>query len=271
MTQPYATLNNGVRMPLLGLGAWDMYGSEAEKATLDALETGYRLIDTASMYRNEKEVGNAVRQSGIPRDELFITTKVNNPDQGYDATLRAFERSLEELNTGHIDLYLIHWPIRNQRADTWKALEHLYTSGQVRAIGVANYLVPFLQELEGMASVVPAVDQVEFSPWLYLDDLLQHCGRKGIVLQSYSPLTRGIKLTEPKVQELSARYGKTPAQIVLRWNIQLGVSTIPKSSNLARLKENFDIFDFELSAEDMQLLCSWNEGFRVVEDPMNFW
>ena len=173
--QPYTTLDNGIRMPLFGLGAWDMYGKEAEQATLDALEIGYRLIDTATLYNNEKEIGNAVRASGISRKEIFVTTKVPDSKHGFDATLRAFEASLKTLNIDYIDLYLIHWPVRGKRKETWKALEHLYNSRQVRAIGVANYLMPFLKELETYSTVRPAVNQLEFSPWLYLKNELQYC------------------------------------------------------------------------------------------------
>jgi diketogulonate reductase-like aldo/keto reductase len=165
--QLYTNLNNGCQMPLLGLGVYDMYNREAEQAVLWAFETGYRLIDTAEMYKNETEIGNAVRESGIDRTEIFITTKVNNGDQGFDKTLRAFDESLKKLNIDYIDLYLVHWPIKATRKDTWLALEKLYTEGRVKAIGVANYLIPFLSELESYSSIVPAVNQVEFSPYLY--------------------------------------------------------------------------------------------------------
>lgn len=266
--QPYTTLNNGMQMPLLGLGAWDMYGKEAEEATLNALEIGYRLIDTATLYNNEKEIGNAVRKSGIPRSEIFVTTKVPNGRQGYDATLRAFDASMEVVNIDYIDLYLVHWPIKGKRKDTWKALEHLYNTKQVKAIGVANYLMSFLNELKTYSTVVPAVDQMEFTPWLYLKEELQYCKQHNIQLQSYSPLTRGKKFNDERLQQICNKYNKTPAQIILRWNIEHGVSAIPKSSNKKRLQENFDIFDFSLSKEDIGLMDSFNENFRVVDDPM---
>jgi diketogulonate reductase-like aldo/keto reductase len=262
-------LNNNTEMPLLGLGVYDMHDDEAVRAVEYALRTGYRLIDTASMYGNEKQVGEAVRNSSIRREEIFVTTKVNNTDHGYDSTLRAFDVSMKKLDIGHIDLYLVHWPIRYKRKETWKALEYLYEQKMVRVIGVANYMIPFLEELETYANVVPAVNQVEFSPWLYLDDLLETCRNKDIVLQSYTPLVRGKKFDDPRLQQLCAKYGKTPAQIILRWNLQLGVSTIPKSSNPKRIEENFDIFDFEISPEDMNILCSMDEGYRVVDDPMS--
>jgi diketogulonate reductase-like aldo/keto reductase len=265
-----AKLNNGIVMPLLGLGVYDMHEDEAVKAVEYALHTGYRLIDTASMYDNEKQVGEAVRRSGVSRTEIFVTTKVRNTDHGYDSTLRAFDTSMKKLAIGHIDLYLVHWPIRHKRKETWKALEYLYEQKMVRAIGVANYLIPFLHELETYANIVPAVNQVEFSPWLYLEDLLETCRNKGIVLQSYTPLVRGKKFDDPRIQQLCAKYGKTPAQIILRWNLQLGVSTIPKSSNPKRIEENFNVFDFEIAPEDMNILGGMNEGYRVVDDPMSF-
>ena len=268
-TQPYATLNNGIKMPLLGLGAWDMYGKDAEQATLDALQIGYRLVDTAAMYGNEKEIGNAVRKSGINRSEIFVSTKVANTSQGYDSTLKAFDASVKKLDIDYIDLYLIHWPVKNKRKETWKALEKLFIDKRVRAIGVANYLLPFLKELETYSTIVPAVNQIEFSPWLYLKDVLQYCNQYNIQLQSYSPLTRGKKFNDPRLLKLCKKYDKTPAQIILRWNIEHNISTIPKSSNPKRLKENFGIFDFSLSKEDVQLMDDFNENFRVVEDPMD--
>jgi methylglyoxal/glyoxal reductase len=265
------TLNNGISMPLLGLGVYDMYHAEAEEAVLTALETGYRLIDTASMYNNEREIGNAVLKSGLSRKDLFITTKVNNADQGYDSTLKAFDASCKKLQMDYVDLYLVHWPIKGKRKDTWKALETLYNNKQVRAIGVANYLLPFLKELETYANIVPAVNQVEFSPYLFLEDLLLYCRQHSIQLQSYTPLVRGKKMDDPKLLQLAAKYNKTPAQIILRWNIELNVSAIPKSATASRIKENFGIFDFEISKEDMAFMKTFNEDLRVVDDPMTMW
>jgi methylglyoxal/glyoxal reductase len=268
-TQAYTTLNNGIQMPLLGLGAWDMYGNEAEQAVLDALEIGYRLLDTATAYNNEKEIGDAVRKSGISRSELFVTTKVPNTQQGYDSTLKAFDASMKILNIQYIDLYLVHWPIKDKRKDTWKALEKLFIDKGVRAIGVANYLMPFLIELETYATIIPTVNQVELSPWLYLKDEFQYCKEHNIQLQSYSPLTRGKKLNDERLLKICRKYNKTPAQTILRWNTEHGISTIPKSSSKKRLQENFDIFDFSLSKEDVELMDTFNENFRVVEDPMH--
>ena len=267
-SQATVTLNNGVEMPLLGLGVYDMYNDEAEQAVEWALETGYRLIDTASMYKNELQIGNAIRNSTVAREEIFLTTKVNDKDQGYDATLRAFDQSLKLLQTDYVDLYLIHWPIAATRKETWKALEKIYESGIARAIGVANYLEPFLDELQTYSEIVPAVNQVEFSPFLYLENLKLKCEKLGITLQSYTPLVRGLKMNDERLLKLANKYEQTPAQIILRWNIQHGVSTIPKSSNLLRLKENFDVFDFVISDADMITIKAFNENFRVVDDPM---
>ena len=268
MSQLYTELNNGITMPLLGLGVYDMYNREAEEAVTNALEIGYRLIDTAAMYKNEMEIGNAIRASIIPRKEIFLTTKVADGDQGYDNTLRAFDESSRKLNCNYVDLYLVHWPIKKTRKDTWKALEKLYAEKRVRAIGVANYLIPFLDELESYSEITPAVDQVEFSPYLFLEDLLNECKRKHIQLQAYTPLVRGQRFTDSKLIALARQYEKTPAQIMLRWMLQLGVSTIPKSSNVTRLKENFDVFDFHISDSDIKKINAFNENLRVVDDPM---
>jgi methylglyoxal/glyoxal reductase len=266
--QLYSTLNNGVSMPLLGLGVYDVYGLAAERAVMHALQTGYRLIDTASFYQNEKEVGAAIRNSNVKREEIFVTTKIWHTDQGYDSALRAYDVSIKKMGLDYVDLYLIHWPIKTKRKDTWRALEKLYEEKRVRAIGVSNYLVPFLKELEMYANVVPAVNQVEFSPWLFLKEELSWCKTNGIQLQSYTPLVRGLKFKEAIIQRLSQKHQKTPAQILLRWNLQLGVSTIPKSANPARIDENFNVFDFVLDDVDMRALGKLNENFRVVEDPM---
>jgi diketogulonate reductase-like aldo/keto reductase len=266
--QPYATLSNGIKMPLLGLGVYDMYNKEAEQAVLDALEIGYRLIDTAALYNNETEIGNAIIHSSLPRNQVFVTTKVGDHDQGYDTTLRAFDISLQKLQMDYVDLYLVHWPIKGKRKDTWKALEKLYADKRVRAIGVANYLVPFLEELNTYASTAPVLNQVEFTPWLFQKDLLDYCATKKIQLQSYSPITRGQKLDDPRLLKLCNKYGKSPAQIVLRWNIEHGISTIPKSSSKKRLQENFGVLQFTLSDEDVTLMDSFDEQFRICNNPM---
>jgi len=270
MSKPqfYATLTNDVEMPLLGLGTWDMNGKEAEEATTNALEIGYRLIDTASMYGNEKEIGDAVRKSSLPRNEIFVTTKVNNADQGFDSTLHAFDNSLRKLNIDYIDLYLVHWPIKNKRKQTWQALEKLYSEKKIKTIGVANYLIPFLDELSTYSSITPMVNQVEFSPWLFQKNLFEYCAKRKIQLQSYSPLARGKKFNDTRLQKVARKYDKSPAQIILRWNIEHGISAIPKSSGKKRLKENFDALNFELSKEDVALIDRFDENFRVCDDPM---
>ncbi|MEY4335122.1 MAG: hypothetical protein RLZZ45_41 [Bacteroidota bacterium] len=266
--QAYVQLNNGIEMPLLGLGVYDMHAAEAVQAVRFALETGYRLIDTAAMYGNEKQIGEGIRQSGIPREEIFVTTKVNNTDQGYDQTLRAFEVSLHALGLDSVDLYLIHWPIKDKRASTWKAIEKLYADGRVRAIGTGNYLLPFLEEMGSYASIVPAVNQIEFSPYLFLKNEWEYCREHKICLQAYTPLLRGQKFNDPRIQALAGKYNKTPAQIILRWAVQQGISTIPKSSHPERIKENFGIFDFVLLEEDILAMNDFHEGFRIVDDPM---
>ena len=266
--QIYTELNNGIQMPLLGLGVYDMYNQEAIKTLSTALKIGYRLIDTAVMYENEVEIGKGIRQSGVDRKEIFLTTKVDNASQGYGKTLKAFEQSMKRLDCEYIDLYLIHWPIKATRKDTWKALEHLYNTKQVRAIGVANYLLPFLDELDTYKTIVPSVNQIEFSPYLFQKSLWERCKKEGIQLQAYTPLVRGQRFNDERLIALSEKYYKTPAQIILRWAIQHNISTIPKSSSPIRLQENFQIFDFEISEEDMKKIDGFNENLRIVEDPM---
>jgi diketogulonate reductase-like aldo/keto reductase len=271
MKQLYSKLNNGVVMPMLGLGVYDMYNKVAEHAIESAIEIGYRLFDTAAMYRNETELGNAIRNSGIPRQDVFLTTKVNNPDHGYDETLKAFETSAQKIDCQYIDLYLIHWGIRFKRKNTWLALERLYREGRVRAIGVCNYSEPFLTEMQDYAGITPVVNQVEFTPYLYLKNLHEMCQSKEILLQAWSPLVRGQRMNDPKLLQIAQKYGKSPAQILIRWGLDLGISTIPKSATVHRLKENFDVFDFQLAAKDVVWMCGWNENLRVFgEDPMSF-
>ena len=266
--QLFTTLNNGHEMPLLGLGAYDMHGDEAVNATRDAIEVGYRLIDTAEMYGNEKEIGRGISESTVPRKELFVTTKVNNTSQGYDNTLLAFEKSLASLKMDYVDLYLIHWPIKGKRKETWKAIEKIYKEGRAKSIGTGNYLLPFLKELEEYSSIVPAVNQIEFSPYLYMKKELDYCQSKSIQLQAYTPLIRGKKFDDPKLVTLANKYGKTPAQIILRWSVQQNISAIPKSANKNRLQENFDIFNFEIEEADIQFMNQFDEQYRIIEDPM---
>ncbi len=263
-------LNNGINMPLLGLGVYDMYKEAAEQAVEDALTIGYRLIDTASMYENEIEIGNGIKRSGINREEIFLTTKLNNTDHGYDQALKAFDDSLKKLGQDYVDLYLIHWPIKEGRAASWKALEKLYADKRVKAIGVANYNIALLEELKSTANIVPAVNQIECSPWLFQEDLLNYCKAAGIQVQSYSPITRGLKFSDERLVVLCNKYNRTPAQIVLNWHLQHGISTIPKSSKKERLLENFEATNFALSNEDVKIMNSFNENFRICDDPQTY-
>ncbi|MBW5445976.1 aldo/keto reductase [Cohnella sp. CFH 77786] len=265
-----AELLNGVEMPRLGLGVWrTQEGEEVEKAVSEALKAGYLGVDTASMYGNEAGVGRAVRASGIPRGNLFITTKVWNNQQGYDNTLRAFEESAKQLDLGYVDLYLVHWPVKGKYKDTYRAMEELYDQGKVRAIGVSNFHIHHLEDLMGSCRIKPMVNQVELHPMLTQKKLQMFCRKEGIQIESWRPLMRG-NLDLPLLQELAAQYGKTPAQIVIRWHLQQGVVTIPKSVRESRIRENADVFDFELAPEDMNRIDSLNEDRRFGADPDNF-
>jgi diketogulonate reductase-like aldo/keto reductase len=267
--QLYTRLSTGQFMPLLGLGTYNMFGDTAINAVKTALETGYRLIDGAQMYTNEKEVGEGIRRSGIPRTSIFITTKIDNVNQGYEATLRSYEQSLKDLGVDKVDLLLIHWPIKGKRQETWKALEKLYADGAVGAIGTGNYLLPFLHELNNYSSITPTVNQIEFSPFLNLQEERAYCQQHHICLQCYTPLVRGQKHDHPQLVHVANKYEKTPAQIILRWAVQQDISTIPKSENPNRIKENFDIFNFELAEMDVQILNNLNENFRIVDNPID--
>lgn len=261
-------LNNGVEIPALGYGTYKVErGREAFEGTLWALEAGYRHIDTASMYGNESDIGDAVRQSGIPREEIFITTKVWNSDQGFDRTLKAFDASLSRLKSGYIDLFLIHWPVEILRNETYRALESIYAEGRVRAIGVSNFTITHLEELTSKFDTIPAVNQVEFSPYLYQKDLLNYCNSKGILVEAYSPLIRGRKMNDPRLRKIGDKYGKDPAQILIKWGLQHKLVSLPKSSRKDRILSNADVFDFEISPDDMELLDSFNENFRIAWDP----
>ncbi|TLS49692.1 aldo/keto reductase [Paenibacillus antri] len=265
------TLNNGVKMPWLGLGVWRVEeGSQVEQSVAAAIANGYRSIDTAAVYGNEAGVGKAVRESGVKREELFITTKVWNADQGFDSTLRAHEASLEKLGLDYVDLYLVHWPVKGKYRETWKALVKLYEEKRVRAIGVSNHHIHHLDDIINDTGVVPAVNQVEYHPLLSQVELLSYCKSKGIQMEAWSPLMQGNNLDHPTLKELATKHGKSTAQIVLRWDLQHGVVTIPKSTKEARIKENADVFDFELSAEDMGKIDAMNENRRFGADPDNF-
>ena len=267
----FTLLNNGLKMPWLGFGVFQVNdGQEVERAVRNALGIGYRSIDTAAVYGNERGVGKAIRESDIPREDIFLTTKVWNDDQREKRTLAAFEESLERLETDYVDLYLVHWPVKGCYQETWGAMEEIYQSGRVKAIGVSNFMVHHLENILGDCQVVPSVNQVEFHPFLVQPDLLSFCQSHQIQVEAWSPLMQGQVVTEQAVQKLAEKYHKTPAQIALRWNLQHEVVTIPKSVHANRIAENAQIFDFELSEADMKVLDALDEGKRVGPDPYNF-
>lgn len=261
-------LNNGVEIPRFGLGVFRApRGEETRQAVSDALALGYRHIDTARIYGNERDVGTAVRDSGLPRQEIFVTTKLWNDDQGYESTLRACERSLKELGLEYVDLYLVHWPVSGKRLDSWRAMEKLLADGKCRSIGVSNFTERHLEELLRHAKVVPAVNQVELSPFLYQEELIRYCEGKGIAVEAYSPLTKGQRLGDPTLVEVARRHSRTPAQVLIRWCLQHGLIVIPKSTRKERIHENADVFGFELSAEEMRTLDGLDEELRTSWDP----
>jgi methylglyoxal/glyoxal reductase len=261
-------LNNGVEMPWFGLGVFlSKDGEEVENAVKVALQNGYRHIDTAAIYKNERGVGNAVKASGIPREEIFLTSKVWNTDQGYKTTMEAFEKSLEKLQTSYLDLYLVHWPKGQRSVETWKALEEIYKKGRVRAIGISNFLLHHLDAFLPECKIIPAVNQYEFHPELLQPELLEYCKKRGIQPEAWSPIMKGRVNDIPVMQALAAKYGKTPVQIVLRWDIQKGVVTIPKSVTPERIISNADIFDFELSDEDIAKIDRLDKNGRIGGHP----
>lgn len=266
-----ATLNNGTGIPWLGLGVYGLDdGSEVRQAVLGAFGLGYRSIDTASIYQNERGVGRAIRESGLPREEIFLTTKVWNDDQRNERTLAAFEDSLERLQAEYVDLYLVHWPVEGCYKQTWRDMERICRSGRAKAIGVSNFTERHLEDLLSDSEIAPTVNQVEFHPRLVQPSLLEYCRRHDILVEAWSPLMQGNVVKEPAVIEMAEKHSRTPAQIVLRWDLQHGVATIPKSGNPERLAENARIFDFELSQDDMRRLDALDEGKRVGSDPDAF-
>lgn len=263
-------MNNGVQIPRLGLGMYrSPKGQKSVSSVLYALEFGYRHVDTAALYNNEREVGDAVKESGVPRDQIFITTKLWNDDHGYDKALRAFDKSMKELNLDFIDLYLIHWPVPDKRKDSWKALQKIYQDGRCRSIGVSNYLIRHLDELLSETDASPVVNQVEFSPFLYQKELLEYCRSRNILLEAYSPLTKGKRLNDKNVRKIANKYGKTSAQILIRWGLQHDIVVLAKSNRVERIEENGSVFDFEIDAEDMRFLDSLDENYRTSWDPTN--
>ncbi|UKY53704.1 aldo/keto reductase [Streptomyces inhibens] len=270
---PSLTLNNGIAMPQLGFGVWQIEDDQAFTVVGQALEAGYRSIDTAAVYGNEAGTGRALAASGIARDELFVTTKLWNSEQGYDSTLRAFDASLTKLGLDHVDLYLIHWPLpsRDLSVDTYKAFEKIYADGRARAIGVSNFLPAHLERLLGETSVVPAVNQIELHPQFQQAESRAFHARHHIVTEAWSPLGQGKGLLEdPTIARLAAKHGKTPAQVVLRWHLQIGNVVIPKSVTPSRIAENIDVFDFELDDADLAALAGLDSGNRLGPDPATF-
>ncbi len=264
-------LHNGVKMPYLGLGVYLADNdTEVINAIHWALDAGYRHIDTASIYKNEEGVGKAVNTASIPREDIFVVSKVWNSDQGYDTTLKAFEETLDRLQLDYLDLYLIHWPVKGRYKDTWRALEKLYKEKRVRAIGVSNFMQHHLEDLMSQSEIVPMVNQMELHPQLVQQDLINFCNEKQIQYEAWSPMMQGKIFSLSILDQLAKKYNKTVAQIVLRWNLQKGVVTIPKSVKKERIIANGDLFDFELSTEDMKYIDALDKNERTGPDPNNF-
>jgi diketogulonate reductase-like aldo/keto reductase len=273
--QATTTLHNGVRMPWFGLGVFKVEeGSELVQAIKAAVKHGYRSIDTAAIYQNEKSTGQgiheALQENNLSREDLFVTSKVWNADLGYESTIAAYEASLERLGLDYLDLYLIHWPVAGKYKEAWRALETLYKEGRVKAIGVSNFQIHHLEDLMKDAEIKPMVNQVEYHPMLTQKDLIQFANEHGIQMEAWSPLMQGQLLDNPTLLDIAGQYGKSVAQIILRWDLQHGIVTIPKSTKELRIIENASVFDFELSAEDMNRIDALNEDRRVGPDPDNF-
>ncbi len=265
------TLHNGIEMPYLGLGTYQSDNTqEVVDAVSFALQIGYRHIDTASVYGNEEGVGRGITQSGVPREDVFVVSKVWNSDQGYESTLKAFDASLTRLGLDYLDLYLVHWPVHGKYKDTWRAMEKLYAEKRIKAIGVSNFMQHHLEDVLTTAKVVPMVNQMEFHPYVVQQDLIDFCTSKGIQYEAWSPFMQGKVFNLGICKELSLKYNKSVAQVILRWNLQKGIVTIPKSVKKDRISSNADIFDFEISSEDVAYLDSLHRGERIGPDPDNF-
>ena len=272
-------LNNKTEIPVIGFGVFRIPdGEEVVNAVKWALEAGYRHIDTAMIYKNEEGVGKAIRESGIPREEIFVTTKLWNTDQGYDNALKAIDVSLSKLELSYVDLYLVHWPTAgdhakgesiNKRQETWRAMEEICKLGKARAIGVSNYTITHLEEMKKYVKIPPAINQVEFHPFLYQEELLNYCQQNNITFEAHSPLILGEKLDNEIINSIAKKYGKTSAQILRRWSLQHGAIPLPKSTHRERIEENIKVFDFELEAEEMKQLNSLNQNLHLRADPTN--
>ena len=270
MTVPHVTLNNGIEVPQLGFGVWRVPRAETHRVVTAALEAGYRHIDTAKLYDNEEAVGAAVRDSGLDRDQVFVTTKVWNSDQGYDATLRAFDASMDRLGFDVLDLYLIHWPRPGEdtAVETWRAMERLYLDGRIRAIGVSNFQPDHLRRLLDRSEVVPVVNQVELHPYLQQVEVRKANDELGVVTEAWSPLAKGGDLLDdPTITALADKHGVAPAQVVLRWHMQLGTVAIPKSVTPERIRQNIDVFGFRLDEQDMAMVATLDRDGRTGPHP----
>lgn len=263
-------LRTGRTMPRVGLGVYDMRGDETRRAVAEALNLGYRHIDTAKIYGNEHEVGAGFRDSGVPRDDIFVTTKLWNDDQGYDSALAAIDRSLDELQMDYVDLYLLHWPVTGKRLKSWRALERIFADGRAKAIGVSNFMNNHLEELLGGCDEPPAVNQIEVSPFFQQRDVRAFCAANDIVVQAYSPLTRGLRLDHPVLVRIAQSASRTPAQIILRWALQRDLVVLPKSVRPERLSENLDVFSFSLSEAQIADLDALEEGLMIGFDPRDW-
>lgn len=263
-----ATLRGGVEIPLVGLGVYQSRpGEETVAAVREALALGYRHVDTARAYGNERDVALAIAASGVPRREVFVTTKLWNSDHGYDQTLRACDASLARLRTERVDLYLVHWPVQGLRADTWRAMERILADGKARAIGVSNYTIRHLDELLASAKEPPSVNQVELHPFLAQRELLGWCRARGIVVEAYAPLVKAQRMDHPVLGRIARKHGASPARVLVRWALQLGVVVLPKSVRAERIRENADVYGFALDAEDLAALEALDEGYRTSWDP----
>ena len=268
--QLYKTMNDGHKIPVVGLGTWKSEpGDSTYNAVLASINAGYRHIDTARAYDNESDVGRAVNDAEVPRDDLFITTKLWNKDQGYQTALEACEKSLARLDCDYIDLYLIHWPLKELRNDSWRAFIELQEKGLCKSIGVSNFTIDNLKELEAKYGILPAINQVEFHPYHYQKELLEYCNFKNIIIEAYSPLVHAKRMDESRLVAISEELSKTPAQVLIRWAIQRGMVVLPKSVNEDRIIENFTVFDFEMSDSIMKRLDDLDERFVTCWDPHN--